>query len=214
MAAPPPLPAPPPPEPSGGVVAPVAVVAPHFCAPYVVQLLVKERFSLREGDFTITDTNGAVVITVKGALISIHNRRLLLDAAGNPLLSLREKVISMHNTWEAYRGDSTRSSDLLFTAKKSSILQLFKTEMYIYLASNTSHEVCDFMMKGSFNERSCSFYLGNSNILIAKMHREHTATSMVLGTDCFSLTVFPNVDYVFIAALVVILQEIHTDKND
>ena len=25
-------------------------------------------------------------------LISIHNRRLLLDAAGNPLLSLREKV--------------------------------------------------------------------------------------------------------------------------
>ena len=92
MAAPPPLPAPPPPEPSGGVVAPVAVVAPHFCAPYVVQLLVKERFSLREGDFTITDTNGAVVITVKGALISIHNRRLLLDAAGNPLLSLREKV--------------------------------------------------------------------------------------------------------------------------
>jgi hypothetical protein len=75
----------------------------------------------------------------------------------------------MHNTWEAYRGDSTKSSDLLFTAKKSSILQPFKTEMYIYLASNTSHEVCDFMMKGSFKERSCSFYLGNSNTLIAKV---------------------------------------------
>lgn len=98
MAAPPPLPAPPPPEPSGGVVAPVAVVAPHFCAPYVVQLSVKEKFSLREGDFAITDTNGAVVVTVKGALISIHNRRLLLDAAGNPLLSLREKVSELNRS--------------------------------------------------------------------------------------------------------------------
>lgn len=92
------MPAPPPPEPSGGIVSPVAVVAPHFCAPYVVQLAVKEKkVSLREGDFTITDTNGAVVVTVKGALISIHNRRRLLDAAGNPLLCLREKVLRLGN---------------------------------------------------------------------------------------------------------------------
>jgi len=120
----------------------------------------------------------------------------------------------MHNRWEVYRGDSTKSSDLLFTVKKSSIIQPFKTEMYIYLASNTSHEVCDFKMNGSFNERACSFYLGNTNTLIAQMHRQHTATSVVLGTDHYSLTVFPNVDYVFISALVVILQELHTDKND
>jgi uncharacterized protein YxjI len=92
------MPAPPPPEPSGGIVSPVAVVASHFCAPYVVQLAVKEKkVSLREGDFTITDTNGAVVVTVKGALISIHNRRRLLDAAGNPLLCLREKVLRLGN---------------------------------------------------------------------------------------------------------------------
>uniref|UniRef100_K4A187 Tubby C-terminal domain-containing protein n=1 Tax=Setaria italica TaxID=4555 RepID=K4A187_SETIT len=187
MAAPP-LPAPPPPEPSGGIVEPVPVVAPHFCAPYVVQLSVKEKYGLRQGDFTITDTNGAVVIRVEGAFISIHNRRLLLDANGNPLLCMREK--------------------------KSSIIQPFETEMYIYLASNTSHEVCDFKMKGSFKERACSFYLGNTNTLIAQMHRQHSAMSTLLGTDHYGLTVFPNVDYVFISALVVILQELHTDKND
>jgi hypothetical protein len=93
MAAPPPLPAPPRPEPTGGIVEPLPVVGPHFCAPYVVQLNVVEQFALREGDFTITDTNGTVVITVKGAFISIHNRRLLLDASGNPLVRLREKVV-------------------------------------------------------------------------------------------------------------------------
>ena len=50
--------------------------------------------------------------------------------------------------------------------------------------------------------------------LVLQMHRQHSATSVVLGTDHYSLTVFPNVDYVFISALVVILQELHTDKND
>ncbi|WVZ62500.1 hypothetical protein U9M48_012247 [Paspalum notatum var. saurae] len=149
--------------------APAPVVAAHFCAPYVVQLTVKEKvMSLREGDFTITDANGAVVIRVKGSILSIHNNRLILDANGNPLLTLREKVFSMHNTWEVYKGDSSKQSDLLFIAKKSSILQPFKTEMNIYLASNTSHEVCDFKMKGSFKERACSFYLGDSNTLIAQ----------------------------------------------
>lgn len=98
MAAPP-LPAPPPPEPSGGIVEPVPVVAPHFCAPYVVQLSVKEKYGLRQGDFTITDTNGAVVIRVEGAFISIHNRRLLLDANGNPLLCMRLKVNHAITCW-------------------------------------------------------------------------------------------------------------------
>ena len=94
MAAPPLFPAPPPPQPSGGIVEPLPVVAPHFCAPYVVQLNVQEQFGLREGSFLITDTNGAVVITVKGAFISIHNRRTLFDACGNALLCMREKVNS------------------------------------------------------------------------------------------------------------------------
>ncbi|KAL6839077.1 hypothetical protein ACP4OV_031131 [Aristida adscensionis] len=213
MAAPP-LPAPPPPAPAGGQLEPMPVVAAHFCAPYVVQLTVKEKLSLREGDFSITDSNGAVVIRVKGALISIHNRRVLYDAMGQPLLCMREKVFSLHNRWEVYRGESTHTKDLVYTAKKSHMIQLFKTEMEIFLASNTSHEVCDFKMKGSYKERTCAFYLGNSNTLIAQMHREHNMTSKVLGTDHFSITVYPNVDYVFIASLIVMLQEIHQDLND
>ncbi|KAL6639014.1 hypothetical protein ACP70R_022744 [Stipagrostis hirtigluma subsp. patula] len=214
MAAPPYYPAPPAPAPSGSQLEPLPVVAPHFCVPYVVQLSVRETLGLREGDFTITDTNGAVVLTVRGAFISIHNRRILYDAAGQPLLSMREKVFSLHNRWEVFRGDSSHASNLVYTAKKSHMIQLFKTEMEIFLASNTSHQVCDFKMKGSYNERSCAFFLGNSNTMIAQMHRQHGAASFVLGTHNFGITVYPNVDYVFIASLVVMLQEIHTDKND
>jgi hypothetical protein len=74
----------------------------------------------------------------------------------------------MHNRWEVFRGDSSNESDLLFTAKKSSIFQL-KTEMDIFLASNTAQQVCDFKIKGSYFERSCAFYLGNSSSMIAQV---------------------------------------------
>jgi hypothetical protein len=46
----------------------------------------------------------------------------------------------MHNRWEVFRGDSTNASDLLFTAKKASILQL-KPEVDVFLAGNSVKEL-------------------------------------------------------------------------
>ncbi|KAJ1288676.1 hypothetical protein BS78_02G106100 [Paspalum vaginatum] len=210
MAAPYPYGAPPP-QPGP---APVAVVSPQFCAPYVVPLTVtKKAISLSDGDFTVTDANGAVVLRVRGAVFSIRHRRVLHDAAGQPVLTMHEKVFSMHNRWEVFRGDSTNASDLLFTAKKSSIIQLMKTELDVFLASNTAQQVCDFKIKGSYFDRSCAFYLGDSNNMIAQMNRQFTVSNVLLGKDTFGVTVFPHVDYVFIAALVVILDEIHRERE-
>uniref|UniRef100_A0A0D9WWZ8 Protein LURP-one-related 15 n=1 Tax=Leersia perrieri TaxID=77586 RepID=A0A0D9WWZ8_9ORYZ len=211
MAAPPPFPAP---APTGApLAAPVAVVGPQYCAPYVVPLTVRKKsLSLTDGDFTVTDSNGAVVLQVKGTLFSIRHRRVLLDAAGQPLLSMQEKVFSMHHRWEVFRGDSSHASDMLFSVKKSSLIQLMKTDMDIFLAGNTAEQVCDFKIKGSYFDRSCAFYLGDSTTLIAQMNRQYTASSVLLGRDIFGITVFPQVDYVFIAALVVILDDIHRDK--
>uniref|UniRef100_A0A0A9G078 Protein LURP-one-related 15 n=1 Tax=Arundo donax TaxID=35708 RepID=A0A0A9G078_ARUDO len=124
-----------------------------------------------------------------------------------------EKVFSMHNRWEVYRGDSTNASNLLFSVKKTSIIQL-KTEMDVFLAGNTEEQVCDFKIKGSYFERLCAFYLGNSDVMIAQMNRKFTVSNILLGKDTFGVTVFPHVDYVFIAALVVILDEIHRDRSD
>jgi uncharacterized protein YxjI len=47
-----------------------------------------------------------------------------------------------------------------------------------------------------------------------QINRKYTASNVVLGKDTFVVTVFPHVDYVFIAALVVILDEIHKERFD
>jgi len=194
--------------------APLAVVSPLFCAPYAVPLTVTNKAISRSGrDFVVTDGNGAEMLRVNGAVFSVHDHRVLLDAAGQPLLSMREKVFTMHNRWQVFRGDSTNASDLLFTAKKSSIFQL-KPEVDVFLAGNHSEQVCDFKIRGSYIERSCGFYLGNSDTMVAQINRKYTATNVLLEKDTFVVTVFPHVDYVFITAVVVILDEIHRERFD
>lgn len=75
------------------VPAPVVVVSPQFCAKEVVPLTVtKKAKSLTGGDFAVTDPSGAVVLQFKGSVWSVRNRRVLVDAAGQPILSMHEKV--------------------------------------------------------------------------------------------------------------------------
>jgi uncharacterized protein YxjI len=43
------------------------------------------------------------------------------------------------------------------------------------------------------------------------MHKKETVKSILIGKDNFSVTIYPNVDYAFIVALVVILDGINND---
>ncbi|KAK4418868.1 protein LURP-one-related 15 [Sesamum alatum] len=195
------------------VAGPVAVISPQFCAGYPVDLtIVRKLMTLSEGSFGVTDANGNIMFRVKGKLFSLHDRRVLLDASGVPVITFQQKLLSAHRRWQVFRGESTDAKDLLFSVKKSSLIQL-KTKLDVFLAGNSREEVCDFKIEGSWFERSCVIYAGNSTNIIAQMHRKHSAQSILLGKDTFGVTVYPNVDYAFIVALVVILEEINEDRS-
>lgn len=192
---------------------PIVVIDPHFCAPHPIDLTIVKKFlTIKEGSFEVLDINGNTIFKVKGIVFSIRDRRILVDAAGNPLISLQQKILTCHRRWQVYRGDSSDPKDLLFSVKKSKLLQ-FKTQLHVFLASNTSEEVCDFKIKGSWQERSCVIYHGDSKNIIGQMHKNHNIQSMVLGKDSFSVTIYPNVDYAFIVSLVVVLNEINMDRS-
>jgi hypothetical protein len=75
--------------------APVAVVSPQFCAPRTVPLTVtKKAMSFSGGDFTITSADGAVVLRVEGVPFSVGSRRVPHDAAGRPILTMRQNSTS------------------------------------------------------------------------------------------------------------------------
>ncbi|KAL5806785.1 hypothetical protein ACOSQ4_029518 [Xanthoceras sorbifolium] len=191
-----------------------SIVGPQYCAPYPVDLaIVRKVMTITDGNFVVQDINGNILFKVKGSLMTIHDRRVLLDAAGNPLLTLRQKIISAHDRWQVFRGESSDQKDLIFTAKRSSMFQL-KTKLDVFLANNTKEDACDFKVKGSWLERSCVVYAGESDSIVAQMHKKHTVQSILIGKDKFTVTVYPNIDYAFIIALIVILDAINKEDSD
>ncbi|KAF6152641.1 hypothetical protein GIB67_008078, partial [Kingdonia uniflora] len=102
------------------------------------------------------------------------------------------------------------SNNVIFNVKQSRMIQ-FKNKLDVFLATNSSEFMCDFKVKGSWLERSCVIYLGNSNTIIAQMHKKYTAQSLLLGKDTFMVTVYPNLDYAFIVSLIVVLDAINSE---
>ncbi|KAK2973897.1 hypothetical protein RJ640_025606 [Escallonia rubra] len=160
--------------------------------------------------YVVTDANDNVVLRVREKTFS--KRRLLMDAAGNTIISFRPKSWTRHRRWEVFRGDSKDPADLLFSAKLSSLLQL-KNKLNVYLANNTTEDLCDFKVEGSWSGGKCTIYAGESSTIIAQMHKKHSAKSVLLGKDKFMVTVNPNVDYAFVVALIVLLDYISSQGN-
>ncbi|XP_057859565.1 protein LURP-one-related 15-like [Cryptomeria japonica] len=112
------------------------------------------------GDFTVTDANGNVVFKSSGKVLSLHRRRLLQGAAGNPLLTMEKKILTMHKRWRVFDGDSINGQNFAFSVKRSSVFQL-KTSLDVFMSDNKDEKLCDFHVKSSYFNRSCKIYQGD-----------------------------------------------------
>ncbi|KAK8604906.1 hypothetical protein V6N13_082371 [Hibiscus sabdariffa] len=192
---------------------PVSVLGPQYCHPQPLDLvIVRKVLTITEGNFAVTDINGNIMFKINGKFLSIHDRRVIADAAGNPVCTLRPKIMTVHDRWQVFRGESTEENDLIFTVKRSSAIQ-FKSKLHVFLANNPTEDACDFRVEGSWFERSCTIFSGESNTILAQMHKKYSVESVVLGKDKFMVTVYPSVDYAFVVALVAILDGINHDHR-
>ncbi|KAI3958085.1 hypothetical protein MKW98_020727 [Papaver atlanticum] len=191
----------------------IVVISPQYCTPYQVDLYIAKRVKkITEGrHLGVFDINGNNIFKV---ITSGHfnSRLILVDAAGVPVVSLKPMKWSPHQRWKVYRGDSSDSKDLLFTVKKSHYLQ-FKIELDVFLASNTTEDVCNFKVKQNLSEKSCVIYQGNSDNIIAEMHKNKDVRDKVHGKDTFLVTVNQNVDCAFVVAIGAVLNEVNTPSS-
>jgi uncharacterized protein YxjI len=72
---------------------PIPIIGSQYCAPYEVNLaIVRKVLNITDGNFVVTDVNGTVIFKVTEKVLSLRGRRVLLDGAGNPVVTIREKV--------------------------------------------------------------------------------------------------------------------------
>lgn len=95
--------------------APLAVVSPHFCVGHPVDLIItRKMMTFKAGTFTVADVNENIVFNIQGKALSLHDRRLLLDAAGNPLLTYQQKVNPKTSSLSLSLWSLSLSSDLKY----------------------------------------------------------------------------------------------------
>ena len=81
--------------------------------------------------------------------------------------------MTMHSRCQVFRGKSTDSSGLLFSVKRSSMVQLGKIDLDVFLPYNVNESVCDFKVKVSSFKKSCDIYVGESSRIVAKVCNLH-----------------------------------------
>ncbi|ESQ54967.1 hypothetical protein EUTSA_v10026191mg [Eutrema salsugineum] len=184
------------------------IVDARFCAKYPVELaIVRKVMKLTTGNFEIMDVNGDLLFNVDDRVFGLHDKRTLLDTSGSPVLTLREKIRTMHNKWKVFRGGSTEESDHLYTVKTSVVFQLHDKNLDVYFSHNKEEKTRDFRVE--CEPGVYVVYAGESDAIIAQMHKKHTTQSVLYGKNEFWVTVNPDVDYAFIVSLIVILDDVN-----
>ncbi|KAG6470438.1 protein LURP-one-related 15-like [Zingiber officinale] len=185
----------------------VVVVGRQFTVPYAVNLTLTDTSRLFSTNdlYKVKDTNGDLVLKVNGFFL--RTRCLLLDAAGTPLLTMKPKALSRHETWNVFRGDSTSPNDLLFKVQTSKIFQR-KNNFDVVLATNTREGApCDFKIIS--RSKTCTICIGETDEIIAQMDRK----TVVSASEKLEITVNPNQDFAFIVSLIVILEQIEISRT-
>ncbi|KAI3771065.1 hypothetical protein L6452_02218 [Arctium lappa] len=185
----------------------MVVVHAQYVKPYAVDLVVQRKSATNSNDrFTVMDVNGNMMFKIKDIRFSIHDRHILFDASDKPVLTFKKKLRSIHGRWQAFKGENTGHKDLLFSVKKSMAAK-HETELDVFLVENKEEAVCDCKVKGDWETKSCTIYAQDGCTSLAEVHDKENIT------DTFGITVYPEVDYVFIIALVAILTEMKSNDG-
>ncbi|OAE35501.1 hypothetical protein AXG93_2189s1350 [Marchantia polymorpha subsp. ruderalis] len=129
-----------------------APVSSAFCAPSTVKFVIEQKpfRKLNEKIYEIADWNGKRLFEADSLLFG--GSRRLRDDKGLVLAHLKKKIVTMHERWEAHRGEN--SDELVFILRKESMFH--KTAYNVFLASNLSMQTPDFTVRGDFEEQTYS----------------------------------------------------------
>ncbi|GMI72631.1 hypothetical protein like AT3G56180 [Hibiscus trionum] len=183
----------------------IKVVGDRYCVPYTMELVVKKKIqSFSNSHYDVFDTTGNILLRVDGSVWDLQRRRVMTDPAGFAIVTLREKQpIPWKGEWQIHEGESSNSNHFLFRVRRSSGFH-FKSNLDVYVGSRCKKGAGDFRVTGSIASLSIKVRRGNS--IIAEVSHNYTWKSYK-GKESFKVKVYPEVDYAFIVALLVIMHE-------
>ncbi|GMI88999.1 hypothetical protein like AT2G38640 [Hibiscus trionum] len=153
--------------------------------------------------FTVFDSKGDLVFRVDNYMKGNKGEILLMDAGGNPLLTIRRKKMSLGDHWLVYDGETTVNPR--FSVKKS--VNILNNKCLAYV--NNQRDNIMYEIEGSYSRRNCAVY-DDKRRVVAEIKRKEAVGGVAFGTDVFRLIVCP--EYIGIdsaMALLILLDQMY-----
>ncbi|XP_047178987.1 protein LURP-one-related 15-like [Vigna umbellata] len=108
------------------------------------------------------------------------------------------QAVTIHERCKVFKGESTDSSKLLFSVRKTNkSIPPGIAKLNVFLANNQDKKESDFRVIIYGSKNSCTVYAGESPTIVAKVE----------NNGGFKVSVCTNVDYAFIVALLMIVKD-------
>ncbi|ERN02156.1 hypothetical protein AMTR_s00045p00187840 [Amborella trichopoda] len=158
------------------------IVFPSFSSPSVESLTVWTKSLVFNGHgYTVYDCEGRMVFRVENYCNSRDHPVFLMDSAGNVLLTIRRKKLSLLESWEAYRGDTLGSRKM----QEKPLFRATKALLSSHLSTGEIDGSINFRLSSS-REKGWSKIHCNSGALVAE-EEIHAAALLIdiclLGGD-------------------------------
>ncbi|XP_014496788.1 protein LURP-one-related 15-like [Vigna radiata var. radiata] len=176
----------------------VSVINPFYCSADSITLQINTETGITYNE------NGDSLFYMDDTFFTLHNRRVLYDNTKTPIVTFYRKAVTMHERCKVFNGESTDSSQLLFSVKKTNkSIPPGITKLNVFLAKNKGKKESDFRVIIYGSKNSCAVYAGESPIIVAQ----------VQNNGGFNVKIQPNVDYAFIVALLMIVKDMRCSNQ-
>ncbi|KAK8959690.1 Protein LURP-one-related 8 [Platanthera guangdongensis] len=167
--------------------------------------------------FTVFDGKGNLIYRVDNYTKSGNKGEIvLMDAAGNPLLTIRRKKLSLGEHWQIYNGEEAERP--LFSVRKH--VRLIQSKCLAHVTSCRGLPpaiVCDagegYEVEGSYGQRRCRIYDEKRRTVAEIRRKEAMGGGVAFGLDVFRLIVRPGFDPAVAMAIVMLLEEMFGSKS-
>ncbi|KAF5750694.1 protein LURP-one-related 8 [Tripterygium wilfordii] len=152
--------------------------------------------------YTVFDSKGNLVFRVDNYMSGSGTKAeiLLMDAAGEPLLTIRHKRLSLGDNWMVYDGE--KAANPRFSAKKN--VNILNSKCLAYVRSRAK---VMYQIEGSYVQRSCVVY-DERRRKVAEIKQKEAVKGVGFGGDVFRLIVNqPGIETAEAMALVILLDQ-------
>ncbi|CAF9903383.1 MAG: hypothetical protein GOMPHAMPRED_000220 [Gomphillus americanus] len=189
------------------VPAPGVYCLPQCIAHQTTSLILRDRMFSFGGDSEIFGTDGSLMFVVKGAVMSMSQRKEVFDSRGQHLFTVRAEVFSIPASYYCETPDGKRFMDVrgkwTFLKAKSEV---------VFINNGDGKEV-KIDLKDNYTNTHAEIKLDNGHV-VACIDRDFWSGRNLLGANQYMLTIAPGMDIALCVAMCLAMDERMKQRNN